>query len=142
MFLEGQMGVADHLVREDGSRVHFNHSKPHAGQRGDTYLPSWGADGRFAGSEAVYSAGKWMVKTNDGWTYIFPYRPQALPQNVTVLTNFIDPAGNKAKRPSRSILVARQESGFILKMIRSIASGASLPLMAVVCNMNTTPVDG
>lgn len=95
MFLVGQMGVAVDLVREDGSRVHFNHSKPHAGQRGDTYLPSWGADGRFAGSEAVYSAGKWMVKTNDGWTYIFPYRPQALPQNVTVLTNFIDPAGHE-----------------------------------------------
>jgi hypothetical protein len=38
-----------------------------------------------------YLSNSWQVKTTDGWTYIFPYRPHALPQNVTVLTGFVDP---------------------------------------------------
>ncbi len=95
IFLGGQMGVAVDLIMEDGYRVHFKHAKPEAGQRGDTYLPSWGAEGRFAGAQAVYSAGTWKVTTKEGWIYIFPYRPQALPQNVTVLTGFIDPSGHR-----------------------------------------------
>lgn len=33
----------------------------------------------------------------DGWTYLFPYRPHALPQNVTVLTGFMDPQGREYK---------------------------------------------
>jgi YD repeat-containing protein len=95
IFLGGQMGVAVDLIMEDGARIHFNHQQPQAGQSGDTYLAGWGGEGRFENAKAIYLGGSWQVKTTDGWTYIFPYRPQALPQNVTVLTNFIDPAGNE-----------------------------------------------
>lgn len=89
MFLGGQMGVAVDLIAEDGHRTHFMHQTPQAGQRGDTYRPDRGSGGRFI--DAVYAAGNWEVHTIDGWTYNFPYRPQALPQYVTVLTSFTDP---------------------------------------------------
>jgi predicted Zn-dependent protease len=95
IFLGGQMGVAVDLITEDGSRVHFVHQPPRAGQLGDTYGVSWGAGKRFVGTEAVFLGDTWQIKTADGWTYFFPYRPQALPQYVTVLTSFIDPAHHK-----------------------------------------------
>jgi len=95
IFLGGQMGIAVDLIMEDGVRIHFNHQQPKAGQSGDTYLAGWGGEGRFQNAQAVYLGGSWQVKTEDGWTYIFPYRPQALPQNVTVLTGFVDPAGKE-----------------------------------------------
>ena len=89
------MGVAVDLIMEDGGRTHFVHQPPDATQTGDTYLAVRDGVDRFVNAQAVYAAGSWNVKTTDGWTYIFPYRPQALPQNVTVLTGFIDPEGHK-----------------------------------------------
>lgn len=62
---------------------------------GDTYRVSWGAGKRFVDTEAVFLGDTWQIKTADGWTYFFPYRPQALPQYVTVLTSFIDPTQHK-----------------------------------------------
>ncbi|MGA9393673.1 MAG: DUF6531 domain-containing protein, partial [Candidatus Sulfotelmatobacter sp.] len=97
IFLGGQMGGAIDLIKEDGARIHFNHQPTKAGQSGDTYLVGWGGEGRYKNAQAIYSEGSWQVKTNDGWTYIFPFRPEALPQNVTVLTNFIDPTGREYK---------------------------------------------
>ena len=98
IFLGGQMGIAIDLIMEDGVRIHFNHIPPKTGQTGDTYLAGWGGeDGRFENAQAVFSGKSWEVKTTDGWTYIFPYTPRALPQNVTVLTGFIDPAGHEYK---------------------------------------------
>jgi YD repeat-containing protein len=94
IFLGGQMGMAVDLIMEDGARIHFNHH-PLPGQTGDTYLAGWGGEGRFKNAQAIYLGGTWQVKTTDGWTYNFPYRPQALPQNVTVLTNFTDPTGHE-----------------------------------------------
>ena len=88
MFLGGQMGVAVDLITDDGTRIHFTHKAPAAGQRGDTYLPSR-EEHRFI--EAVFMGDTWQVTTKNGWTYFFPYRPKALPQYVTVLTGFIDP---------------------------------------------------
>lgn len=93
MFLGGQMGVAVDLIMADGHRIHFIHRAPVAGQRGDTYRPEPGTGERFV--EAVYAASSWWVTTTDGWTYYFPYTPNALPQYVTVLTSFIDPAQHK-----------------------------------------------
>jgi|HubBroStandDraft_6_1064221.scaffolds.fasta_scaffold14012_3 YD repeat-containing protein len=95
IFLGGQMGVAVDLITEDGARTHYVHQLPNPQQSGDTYLPVRGGVDRFADSQAVFSGNTWQVKTGDGWTYFFPYRPQALPQNVTVLTGFADPAGRK-----------------------------------------------
>jgi len=95
IYLGGQMGIAVDLIMEDGVRIHFIHQEPKAGQPGDIYLAGWGGEGRFRNAQAIYSANSWQVKTEDGWTYIFPYRPQALMQNVTVLTGFIDPTGQK-----------------------------------------------
>lgn len=37
------------------------------------------------------------MKTTEGWTYIFPHRPHALPQKVTVLTGLVDPTGGEYK---------------------------------------------
>jgi YD repeat-containing protein len=65
----------------------------------------------------IYSGNSWQVKTTDGWTYIFPYRPQALMQNVTVLTGFIDPTGQKyeMERDSFGALmsISRRACGFL-----------------------------
>lgn len=97
IFLGGQMGVAVDLILEDGSRIHYKHQPSQAGQSGDTYRAGWSNNYRFFGTQAVFSGGSWQIKTTDGWTYSFPYRPKALPQYVTVLTNFTDPAGHTYK---------------------------------------------
>jgi YD repeat-containing protein len=94
MFLGGQMGVAVDLIMDDGHRTHFVHNASESGQRGDVYLPEPKGRERFL--EAVYGTdGIWRVKSSDGWTYLFPYRPSALPQYVTVLTGFLDPQQQK-----------------------------------------------
>ncbi len=95
IFLGGEMGVAVDLIMEDGARTHFVHQQPNATQTGDTYLAVRDGVDRFVRAQAVFAGDSWNVKTTDGWTYIFPYRPRALPQNVTVLTGFLDPQGHK-----------------------------------------------
>ena len=109
IFLGGQMGVAVDLINEEGSRVHYVHETDNHGQPGDRYRETWGGGGRFAGTEAVFMSGTWEIKTNDGWTYFFPYRPQALPQYVTVLTSFIDPEQHKYE-------MERDSSGALLSV--------------------------
>ena len=91
IFLGGKMGVAVDLIMEDGARTHFVHKQPDAS--GDVYQAGGGTASRFDYAKAIYQGASWQVKTVDGWTYTFPYKPKALPQNVTVLTGFIDPAG-------------------------------------------------
>ena len=93
IFLGGQMGVAVDLIMEDGARTHFVHKQPDAS--GDIYQAGGGTGSRFDYAKAIYSGATWQVKTVDGWTYTFPYKPKALPQNVTVLTGFIDPGGQE-----------------------------------------------
>jgi YD repeat-containing protein len=95
MFIVGQMGVAVDLVLNDGARVHFVHQPPAAGQRGDVYRVTEDTDERFVNTQAIFLQNTWQIKTTDGWTYFFPYRPNALPQYVTVLTSFIDPSQHK-----------------------------------------------
>lgn len=87
IFLTGQMGSYVDLILEDGGRVHFEHAiRP---QFGDTYVAN-GGDYIMA----VYRGGTWTISRKDGWKLYMPYRPQALPQNVTVLTGFSDPEGH------------------------------------------------
>jgi len=103
IFLTGTMGVAIDLFMEDGVRVHFDHQNPKLGQTGDVYLATWGSDyGHFNNAKAIYT-GTWQVKTTDGWIYTFPCKPQALPQNVTVLTGFTDPSGREYKMERDSV---------------------------------------
>jgi YD repeat-containing protein len=109
MFLGGQMGIAVDLILPDGCRIHFVHQLPKAGQQGDIYRIDWGASDRFVGAQAVFLGNTWQVITADGWRYFFPYRPKALPQYVTVLTSFIDPAGGKYE-------MERDSFGSLLKM--------------------------
>jgi len=98
IFLGGQMGTAVDLIMEDGVRIHYTHLPPATGQTGDTYASSWGSqEWRFQNTQAVFDGKTWRIKTADGWTYMFPYTPHALAQNVTVLTGFIDPEGHEYK---------------------------------------------
>jgi YD repeat-containing protein len=108
IFLGGQMGTAVDLIMEDGVRIHYTHLPPATGQTGDTYQTGWNWNDRFENTQAVFDGKTWRIKTTDGWTYMFPYTPSALPQNVTVLTGFIDPAGNeyKMERDSFGALVS------------------------------------
>lgn len=90
IFLIGEMGSYVDLILEDGARVHFEHSS--AAQDADTYVAvTPGVD--FA--TAVYSRNLWTISKKDGWKLYMPYRPKALPQYVTVLTGFSDPAGHQ-----------------------------------------------
>ncbi|HTW31070.1 MAG TPA: DUF6531 domain-containing protein, partial [Candidatus Sulfotelmatobacter sp.] len=107
MSLGGQMGVAVDLVTDDGTRIHFVHQTPVAGQRGDTYRPQPGTGGQYV--EAVFSAFNWTVTTTDGWTYQFPYRPKALPQYVTVLTGFTNPT-------HQEYTMVRDDAGALLEI--------------------------
>jgi YD repeat-containing protein len=88
IFLIGQMGKYGELILADGGRIHFDHSSKSIDD-GDTYLPR---DGQY--SSLVYKGDIWTLTRKDGWKFYMPYRAQALPQNVTVLTGFSDPAGN------------------------------------------------
>ena len=108
IFLGGQMGVAIDLIMEDGVRIHYNHLPPATGQTGDTYQSGWDREGRFQNTQLVFDGKTWRIKTADGWTYMFPYTPNALPQNVTVLTGLIDPEGReyKMERDSFGALVS------------------------------------
>lgn len=117
MFLGGKMGVAVDLIMDDGGRVNFVHQPPQVGQRGDTYRPASGTGGRFV--DAVFLGNTWQVTTNDGWSYFFPYRPEALPQYVTVLTSFVDPAQRKYEMQRDSfgaLLEVTSPSGKWLRM--------------------------
>jgi YD repeat-containing protein len=108
IFLGGQMGVEIDLIMEDGARIHYNHLPPATGQTGDTYQSGRDRGGRFQNTQLVFDGKTWRIKTADGWTYMFPYTPNALPQNVTVLTGFIDPEGReyKMRRDSFGALVS------------------------------------
>jgi len=89
IFLGGKMGVGVDLILADGTRIRFIHKGSVYGESGDVYLPRSESRRNFV--KAVYSANLWHVTTADGWIYEFPYRPDALPQYVTVLTGFTDP---------------------------------------------------
>lgn len=89
IFLGGKMGVGVDLILADGTRIRFIHKGSVYGESGDVYLPRSESRRNFV--KAVYSANLWHVATADGWIYEFPYRPDALPQYVTVLTGFTDP---------------------------------------------------
>jgi YD repeat-containing protein len=92
IFLVGQMGSWVDLVNEQGGRTHFNHVDRKPGDSEDVYQ---GVGGRF--TRAVFDGAVWRVTSNDGWTYLFPYRPRASINNVTVLTGFLDPKGHEFK---------------------------------------------
>ena len=87
IFLAGQMGVYVDLIYDHGGRLHFVHSRPRPGEFGDAY--------RANGATALYAGDGWTVTMRDGSKLYFPYRPQALGYNVTVLTGFTDSQGHK-----------------------------------------------
>jgi YD repeat-containing protein len=87
IFLSGEMGVYVDLIFEDGGRLHFVHSRPGPGVFGDAY--------RANSALAVYAGDGWTVTMHDGSKLYFPYRPNYLGYNVTVLTGYTDPAGHK-----------------------------------------------
>jgi YD repeat-containing protein len=93
MFLGGKMGVAVDLIMADGNRIRFVHKGSVFGEAGDVYEPEPRYHGPFI--RALYAADNWQVKTRNGWIYEFPYRPNALPQYVTVLTGFTDSSHHK-----------------------------------------------
>lgn len=95
IFLVGQMGVAVDLILDEGSRIHYVHRQPVPGQRGDVYAVTGKTDERFFKSQAIFLRDHWEIETEDGWRYFLPYTPKALPQYVTVLTSFTDPAQRK-----------------------------------------------
>lgn len=102
IFLVGQMGSFIDLIGADGSRSHFIHQPAKPGAPPQVYL----AQGdRY--SKAVYDRGVWRVTSTDGWTYLFPYRPQARTAQVTVLTGFFDPEGHE-------FMMDRNDSGDLL----------------------------
>ena len=95
IFLAGQMGVYVDLIYEHGGRLHFVHSRPGPGVFGDAY--------RANGALAVYAGDGWTVTMHDGSKLYFPYRPNYLGYNVTVLTGFTDPEGHKYEMERNSL---------------------------------------
>jgi YD repeat-containing protein len=96
IFLIGEMGVYVDLIFEDGARIHFRHFSPEPGQVGD-YAAEPAAGNPFSKSIAAYVGDRWVIRRKDGWKFYFPYRPKALPSNVTILTGFEDPSGHVYK---------------------------------------------
>jgi YD repeat-containing protein len=102
IILVGQMGSHVDLSFQDGQRVRFEHSAVASGT-GDTYVATSGDY-----TTAVYAGDTWTVTRRDGWKFYFPYRPQALPDKVTVLTGFADPSGHayRMERDSLGVLLS------------------------------------
>jgi len=96
MFLVGQMDAYVDLCLEDGARIHFVHQQRKPGEL-DTYLEPGGWSGPYSRTKFEFDGKIWRLKRNDGWTFFFPYHPEWLPQYVTVLTSFTDPAGHEYK---------------------------------------------
>jgi YD repeat-containing protein len=96
MFLVGQMDAYVDLCLEDGARIHFVHQQRKPGEL-DTYLEPGGWSGPYTRTKFEFDGKIWRLKRNDGWTFFFPYHPEWLPQYVTVLTSFTDPAGHEYK---------------------------------------------
>jgi YD repeat-containing protein len=107
IFLIGEMGVYVDLILESGARIHFRHFSPQPGQAGE-YAAEPAAGNPFSKSIATYMGDHWVIQRKDGWKFYFPYRPKALPANVTVLTSFEDPSGHiyKMDRDSFGVLLA------------------------------------
>lgn len=106
IFLVGRMEYEIDLVNEGGGRVHFVHVDPKPGDPPELYRAR---SGPFI--QAVYNntSSVWRVTSKDGWTYLFPYRPQAPGMHVTVLTGFIDPKGREYK-------MVRNDAGDLLSV--------------------------
>jgi YD repeat-containing protein len=108
MSLAGQMGSHIDLCLEDGARIHFIHQQPQPGQP-DTYLEPGAWSGAYTLSKLELLGEIWRLQRNDGWTFFFDYRPLWLPQYVTVLASFTDPAGHEFK-------LTRNNSGDLLSI--------------------------
>jgi len=105
IFLVGKMGSWADLILADGGRAHFVHSLGRSANplAGDVYVSR-----NNSYTTAVYKGDMWIISRKDGWKLYMPYRPKALPQNVTVLTGFADPEGNyyKMERDSLGDLIS------------------------------------
>lgn len=95
IFLAGQMGTYIDLILEEGTEIHFDRVRNEQSFATQLYRAKPYQGDRFSRAEATYEKDGWRLKTTDGWTYFFPYRPKAQPAMVTVLTGFIDPAGHR-----------------------------------------------
>jgi len=104
IFLVGRMGSFIDLIGEDGGRVRFLHANPRTGEHGDVYRTSSSSD---SAPEALFDGKVWHVTLGNGWTYLFPYRPQASGSYVTILTDYLDPKG-------RMYEMVRNDSGDLL----------------------------
>lgn len=94
IFLVGQMGSYIELVLDDGGVIHFDKDTSPKARGAEIYRPTGNA-GEWASSTLVYESGIWRLTTESGWIYFFPYRPNASPGHVTVLTGFQDPQGHR-----------------------------------------------
>ena len=95
IFLAGQMGTYFDLILEEGTEIRFDRVRNEQSLATQLYRAKPYQGDRFSRAEAIYEKDGWRLKTTDGWTYFFPYRPKAQPAMVTVLTGFIDPAGHR-----------------------------------------------
>jgi YD repeat-containing protein len=102
IFLAGKMNSYIDLIYNDGSREHFV-KDPSA--RGQVYRPPADASSNF--TVAVFEQNVWRLTTWSGWTYIFPYKPQASGSKVTILTGFTSPTGDHFE-------MVRNEAGDLL----------------------------
>ncbi|MFZ0881521.1 MAG: hypothetical protein WA002_18640 [Candidatus Acidiferrales bacterium] len=91
VFIVGEEGKWLDLITEAGSRIHF---KPALGINLYEEADS-GGHFRFPRATLRYVWNTWHLRTADGWTYLFPYRPKARGDAVTVLTGMIDPNGKE-----------------------------------------------
>jgi YD repeat-containing protein len=106
MFLVGKMGSYIELVLDDGGVIHFDRDT--SSGNGELYRPNDDA-GEWYSSTLVFDGNTWRLTREDGWVYLFPYRPNASPGHVTVLTGFQDPQGHRFE-------MQRNEAGDLLSL--------------------------
>jgi YD repeat-containing protein len=90
VFLSGEMGSWIDLIREDGSRIHYRRSS----LTREIYKTDCQC-GEYAHSTLEFDGKLWHLRTQDGWEYLFPYRPELAGARVTILTGINGPKGEK-----------------------------------------------
>jgi YD repeat-containing protein len=110
MFLSGQMGSWIDLIREDGSRFRYERSSKTA----QIYKPDCDCTG-FSHSKLEFIGDVWHLRTDDGWEYLFPYRPELGGAKVTILTGINGPKGQKFE-------MVRDVSGDLVRVTTPLGS--------------------
>lgn len=119
IFLVGEMGSWIDLLDEAGSRIHFRRDSRKIAMVDQAYTSEEGSS-VFFNPRLEYASSIWHLRTSDGWSYVFPYRPDWPGTKVTTLTNYLSPDGriySMTRDSAGNLLSLQTPSGYSLTFL-------------------------